>query len=117
MQSISVFIKGGTETLNFDKPIATYGSLIGAKEVTVFWNFKNITKVIGNGKFVIKKDPADASCQDEEEDLGEGYWDFQQLKERLEAVKLKLSMNVHNNTCSIINETGRTVDLKKFGNF
>ena len=57
MKSISVFIKGGTETLNFDKPIATYGSLIGAKEVTVFWNFKNITKAIGNGKFVIKKDP------------------------------------------------------------
>ena len=24
-------------------------------------------------------------------------------------------MNVHNNTCSIINNTGKTVDLKKFG--
>ena len=47
--------------------------------------------------------------------MGEGYWDFQQLKERLEVDKLKLSMNVHNNTCSITNETGSTVDLKKFG--
>ena len=114
MKSISVFIKGGTETLNFDKPIATYGSLIGAKEVTVFWNFKNITNAIDNGKFVIKKDPTDAS-QDVEKTLGEGYWDFQQIKERLEVEKLKLSMNVYDNTCSIENKTGSTVDLKKFG--
>ena len=115
MKNISVFIKGGTETLNFDKPIATYGSVIGAKEVTVFWNFKNITKAIDNGKFVIEKDPADTSSKDHEKTLGEGYWDFQQLKERLEVDKLKLSMNVHDNTCSITNETGSTVDLKKFG--
>ena len=114
MKNISVFIKGGRETINFAKPIATYGSLLGAKEVTVFWKFKNITKAIGNGKFVIKKDPTDAS-QDLEKTLGEGYWDFQQIKDRLETEKLILSINVYNNTCSIENKTGSAVDLKKFG--
>ena len=106
MKNISVFIEGGAKTLKFEKPIATYGSLLAAKEVTVFWNFKNITNHIGNGKFTIN---------DEEKTLGEGYWDFQQLKERLEGEKLKLSINVHDNTCSIINENTSKVNLKKFG--
>ena len=114
MKNISVFIEGDTKTLKFEKPIATYGSLLAAKEVTVFWNFKNITTDIDNGKFSVITGPADKPVT-EEKTLGEGYWDFQQLKERLEGEKLKLSMNVHNNTCSIINKTGGKVDLKKFG--
>ena len=114
MKSISVFITGGRKTINFTKPIATYGSILGAKEVTVFWKFKNITNAMNNGKIVIKKDPTDSS-KDEEVPLGEGYWDFQQIKERLESVKLKVSMSVHDNKCAIINETGSAVDLKKFG--
>ena len=79
----------------------------------MFWNFKNITNDAGNGKFIIKNGASDDD--DEEKTLGEGYWDFQQLKERLEGDKLKLSMNVHDNTCSIINNTTSVVDLKKFG--
>ena len=114
MKNISVFIKGGREIINFTKPIATYGSILGAKEVTVFWKFKNITNGMDNGKILIKKDPTDSS-KDQEVSLGEGYWDFQQIKERLESVKLKLSMSVHDNKCAIINETGSAVDLKKFG--
>ena len=113
MKNISVFIEGEAKTLKFRKPIATYGSLLAAKEVTVFWNFKNITNDAGNGKFIIKNGASDDD--DEEKTLGEGYWDFQQLKERLEGDKLKLSMNVHDNTCSIINNTTSVVDLKKFG--
>ena len=114
MKSISVFITGGRKTINFTKPIATYGSILGAKEVTVFWKFKNITNAMNNGKIIIKKDPADSS-KDEEVLLGEGYWDFQQIKERLESVKLKVSMSIHDNKCAIINETGSAVNLKKFG--
>ena len=114
MKSISVFITGGRKTINFTKPIATYGSILGAKEVTVFWKFKNITNAMNNGKIIIKKDPTDSS-KDEEVLLGEGYWDFQQIKERLESVKLKVSMSVHDNKCAIINETGSAVNLKKFG--
>ena len=114
MKNISVFIEGGGKTLKFKKPIATYGSLLAAKEVTVFWNFKNITNVIDNGKFSIEKGTG-SSAVVEDKSIGEGYWDFQQLKERLEADKLKLSMNVHDNTCSIINNTGGKVNLKKFG--
>ena len=110
MKNISVYIQGGTETLKFEKPIATYGSLLAAKEVTVFWNFKNITNELDNGKFSIEK-----GTITEEKTLGEGYWDFQQLKERLDGEKLKLSMNVHDNTCSIVNNTGGKVNLKKFG--
>ena len=110
MKNITVFIEGGTQTLKFEKPIATYGSLLAAKEVTVFWNFKNITNTIDNGKFSII-----TGSVTEEKTLGEGYWDFQQLKERLDGEKLKLSMNVHDNTCSIVNNTGGKVNLKKFG--
>ena len=110
MKNISVYIQGGTETLKFEKPIATYGSLLAAKEVTVFWNFKNITNELDNGKFSIEK-----GTVTEEKTLGERYWDFQQLKERLDGEKLKLSMNVHDNTCSIVNNTGGKVNLKKFG--
>ena len=120
MKNISVFIKGGSTKLKFEETIVTSASHLTVNEAVVFWNFKNVTKVngdgigIGNEKIVIKKDPTD-STKDVEIGFGDGYWDFQQIKERLEGVKLKLSMNVHNNTCSIINETGSTVDLKKFG--
>ena len=112
MKNISVFIEGGKKkTLKFKTPFATYGSLLAAKEVTVFWNFKNITKAMGNGKFTIKTGSAPAV----EKTLGEGYWDFQQIKERLEGEGLTLSMNVYNNTCSVVNKAGQTVNLKKFG--
>ena len=114
MRNISVFIQGGTKTLKFEKPIATYASLLAAKEVTVFWNFKKITNELDNGKFSIKKGTG-SSAVVEDKTLGEGYWDFQQLKERLDGEKLKLSMNVHNNTCSIVNNAGGKVNLKKFG--
>ena len=114
MRNISVFIQGGTTTLKFEKPIATYASLLAAKEVTVFWNFRNITNAIDNGKFSIEKGTG-SSAVVEDKALGEGYWDFQQLKERLDGEKLKLSMNVYDNTCSIVNNTGGKVNLKKFG--
>ena len=114
MKNISVFIEGGAHTLRFREPIVTFASHLTVNEAVVFWNFKNITKAIDNGKIIIKKDPTDPT-KDVEIDFGEGYWDFQQIKERLEGRDLKLSMNVHNNTCSIINETGSTVNLKKFG--
>ena len=114
MKNISVFIEGKTKTLKFTKPIATYGSRLAAKEVTVFWNFKNITNDIDNGKFSIITGPDDNPVT-EEKTLGEGYWDFQQIKEYLEGEKLELSMNVYDNTCSIVNKTGGKVNLKKFG--
>ena len=114
MKNISVFIEGGKKkTLKLGKPIATYGSRLAAKEVTVFWNFKNITNDIDNGKFIIKDGSNGGNGT--EKTLGEGYWDFQQIKERLEGDKLDLSMNVYNNTCSIVNTSGSAVDLKKFG--
>ena len=106
MKNISVFIEGGTKTLTLDNPLVTYASLLKANEVTVFWKFKNITDDIDNRKFVINN---------VEKSLGEGYWDFQQIKERLKGEKLELSMNVYDNTCDIINKSGHTVNLKKFG--
>ena len=97
MKNISVFIEGGTKTLTLTNPLVTYALLSTANEVTVFWNFKNITDDIGNRKFTVK---------DKEVSLGEGYWDFQQIKERLAGEKLELLMNVHDNTCDIVNKTG-----------
>ena len=111
MKNISVFIDGGVKTLKFGKPFVTYASFLTVKEVTVFWKFKNITSDIDNGKFIIKPGTPD----EQEKTLGEGYWDFQQIKERLEGESLELSMNVHDNTCSIVNNTGSKVNLKKFG--
>ena len=109
MKNISVFIEGESTTVKFQKPIATYASLLTAKEVTVFWKFKNITSDLDNGKFVIKK------TTDDEITLNEGYWDFEAIKEHLEGKGLILSMNAYDNTCSIQNKTGSKVDLKKFG--
>ena len=106
MKNISVLIKEGTKTLTLTKPLVTYASLLTANEVTVFWKFKNITDDIGNRKF---------TKGTREVELGEGYWDFQQIKERLAGEKLELSMNVHDNTCDIVNRTGSAVNLKKFG--
>ena len=113
MKNISVFIQGESTTVTFQKPIATYASVLTVKEATVFWKFKNITSDLDNGKFIVKDD-TDPS-KDVEKSIGEGYYDFQQLKERLEGENLELSMNVHNNTCTINNKTGSKVNLKKFG--
>ena len=110
MKNISVFIEGGTKTLDLNNPLVTYASLLTTNEVTGFWKFKNITDDIDNRKFIIK-----AGGGDVEKTLGEGYWDFQQIKERLKGVKLELSMNVHDNTCDIVNKAGSDVGLKKFG--
>ena len=110
MKNISVHIKKGKETtFTFKKPIATYGTRIAAREVTVFWNFKNITGTIGNNTFVIKSNP------EVTETINDGYYDFQALKERLKLNKLELQMNTYNNTCSIKNKNTVKVDLKKLG--
>ena len=109
MKNISVLIEGSGKKFKIKKPIVTYGTRIAAKEVTVFWNFKNITSTIGNNTFVIKENP------EVTETINDGYYDFQTLKERLKLNKLELQMNTYNNTCTIENKNAATVDLKKFG--
>ena len=109
MKNISVFIEGSGKKFKFEKPIITYGTRIAAKEVTVFWNFRNITSTIGNHTFVIKSNPEST------ETINDGYYDFQMLKERLKLDKLELQMNTYNNTCTIENKNTVGVDLKKFG--
>ena len=109
MKNISVLSEGSGKKFKFKKPIVTYGTRIAAKEVTVFWNFKNITSTIGNNTFVIKKNP------EVTETINDGYYDFQTLKERLKLNKLELQMNPYNNTCTIENKNTVTVNLKKLG--
>ena len=110
MKNISVLIEGsGKKTFKFKKPIVTYGTRIAAKEVTVFWNFKNITSTIGNNAFVIKSNPEKPVT------INDGYYDFQTLKERLKLDKLELQMNTYNNTCTIENKNTVKVNLKKLG--
>ena len=70
MKNISVLIEGLGKKFKFEKPIVTYGTRIAAKEVTVFWNFKNVTSTIGNNTFVIKNSPETT------ETLNDGYYDF-----------------------------------------
>ena len=114
MKNISVLIKEGKKTtFTFKKPIATYGTRIAAREVTVFWNFKNITSTIGNNTFVRKK--SENGGTDEVITINDGYYDFEALKERLELNKLELQMNKYDNTCIIANKNAVTVNLKKLG--
>ena len=114
MKNISVLIEGtGKKTFRFKKPIVTYGTRLSAREVTVFWNFKNITSTIGNNTFVRKK--SENGGTDETKTINDGYYDFQQLKTRLEGEKLDLQINTYDNTCTIENKNAVTVDLKKFG--
>ena len=109
MKNISVLIEGSGKKFKFEKPIVTYGTRIAAKEVTVFWNFKNVTSTIGNNTFVIKNNPETT------ETMNDGYYDFQTLKERLKLNKLELQMNTYNNTCTVENKNTVTVNLKKLG--
>ena len=110
MKNISVHIKKGEKTtFTFKKPIATYGTRIAAKEVTVFWNFKNITSTIGNNAFTV------TNSSPPEKTINDGYYDFEQLKSRLENDKLELQMNAYDNTCTIANKNNTTVNLKKIG--
>ena len=110
MKNISVFIKEGKKTtFTFKKPIATYGTRIAAREVTVFWNFKNITSTIGNNTFTIK------NSTPPEKTINDGYYDFEALKTHLENYKLGLTMNTYDNTCTIANKNAATVNLKKLG--
>ena len=107
MKNISVLIEGTgkKKTFKFKKPIVTYGTRLAAKEVTVFWNFKNITSA--NNTFSIKNTG--------NKSINEGYYDFQTLKTRLEEDKLELQMNTYDNTCTIENKNTEEVDLKKLG--
>ena len=109
MKNISVLIEGTGKktTFKFKKPVVTYGTRLAAKEVTVFWNFKNITSAIGNQKFGIKNSS--------DKTINDGYYDFQTLKTRLEEDKLELQMNTYDNTCTIENKNTEEVDLKKLG--
>ena len=108
MKNISVHIKKGEKTtFTFKKPIATYGTRIAAKEVTVFWNFKNITTTIGNNTFIRKK--SENGGTDETKTINDGYYDFEQLKTRLAGEKLELQMNAYDNTCIVENKNAVTV--------
>ena len=108
MKSISVFIEGATtKTFKFKKPIITYGTRLAAKEVSMFWNFKNITSDIGNNTFGIKNSS--------DKTINNGYYDFQTLKTRLEEDKLELQMNTYDKTCTVENKNTEEVDLKKLG--
>ena len=105
MKNISVFLRGESTTVTFDRHIAAYASFLIAKEATVFWNFKNITSDLDNGKYTVGTT---------EKTLNPGYWDFQLLKEHLET-DLELEMNVYDNTCRIKNKSSTEVNLKKLG--
>ena len=86
-RNIAVFVTGGTKKLILDEPFLTrFGTTLQLKRATVFWKFKNITTA--NNKFTVGT---------EEKELGVGYWDFEFIKERLEAETINLTANVHVN--------------------
>ena len=53
MKNISVFLREESTTVTFDRHIAAYASFLIAKEATVFWNFRNITSDLDNGKYTV----------------------------------------------------------------
>ena len=106
MKNISVFLQGETTAVKFDRHVTAYASFLIAKEATVFWNFKNITNDLDNGEYTVGTT---------EKTLNPGYWDFQLLKEHLEANKVEIELNAYDNTCRIINKNTEKVNLKKLG--
>ena len=106
MKNISVFLKGETTAVTFDRHVTAYASFLIAKEATVFWNFKNITGELDNGEYTVGTT---------EKTLNPGYWDFQLLKEHLEANKVEIELNAYDNTCRINNKNTEKVNLKKLG--
>ena len=106
MKNISVFLRGESTTVTFDRHVAAYASFLIAKEATVFWKFKNITGEHDNGKYMVGS---------EEKTLNPGYWDFQLLKEHLETNKVEIELNAYDNKCRIKNKNTDDVDLKKLG--
>ena len=109
-RNIAVFVTGGTKRLILDEPFLTgHDTTIQLKQATVIWKFKNITDA--NNKF----EKVIPSKDNEEQTLSVGYWDFELIKERLEAEKIALSANVYDNMCNVENKTGNTVNLKNFG--
>ena len=106
MKNISVFLQGETTTVTFDRHVTAYASFLIAKEATVFWNFKNITGDLDNGKYTVGTT---------EKTLNPGYWDFQLLKEHLEGNKIEIELNAYDNTCRIQNKNTEEVNLKKLG--
>ena len=106
MKNISVFLQGETTTVTFDRHVTAYASFLIAKEATVFWNFKNITSDLDNGKYTVGTT---------EKTLKPGYWDFQLLKEHLEGNKIDIELNTYDNTCRIQNKNTQKVNLKKLG--
>ena len=82
-RNIAVFVTGGTKRLILDEPFLTgHDTTIQLKQAMVFWKFKNITDA--NNKF----EKVIAGKDNEEKTLGVGYWDFELIKERLEAEKI-----------------------------
>ena len=70
-------------------------------------NFKNITSAIGNNTFGIKNSS--------DKIINDGYYDFRDLKTRLEEDKLELQINTYDNTCTVENKNTEEADLKKLG--
>ena len=106
-RNIAVFVTGGTKKLILDEPFLTsFGTTLQLKQATVFWKFKNITTA--NNKF----EKVIPSKDNEEKTLGVGYWDFELIKEQLEAEKIALTANVHDDTCNVENKSGFTMNLK-----
>ncbi len=108
-RNIAVFVTGGTKKLILEEPFLTgHDTTIQLKQATVFWKFKNITDA--NNKFEIVK-----SSGNEEKTIGERYWDFELIKERLKGENIALTANVHDNTCDVNNKNNETINLKNFG--
>ena len=106
MKNISVFLKGETTTVTFDRHVTAYASFLIAKEATVFWNFENITSDLNNGEYTVGTAT---------KTLNPGYWDFQLIKEHLEANKIEIELNTYDNKCRIDNKNTEKVNLKKLG--
>ncbi len=109
-RNIVVFITGGTEKLILDEPFLTgHDTTIQLKQATVFWKFENITSTNDEFEKVI------TGSDNEKKTFGEGYWDFELIKDRMEEENIFLTPTVHNNRCEINNKNTETINLKNFG--
>ncbi len=112
-RNITVFITGGTKKLEVDEPFLTgHDTTIQLKRATVFWKFRNITSTNKNNYF---DKVVSGGGADERKTFDDGYWDFELIKKRLEEEKIQLKAFVHDNRCSVTNNTSETVNLRNLG--
>ena len=101
-----MFIEDDEKVIKLEEPLdIKYDSFIYVKTLSIFWNYNNVysgyNDEIVHGSTTVKFEP--------------GFWTFDLIKKKFESIdnNLKITTNLHNNTCTITSDAN--LQLKRFG--